>query len=325
MERLFPLGDKELSIGILGMTEGNAHPFSWSAMYNNYNREAMQKYTGELYPTIPAYLGKQPAETLSIPNAHITHICFTGYADREEAEHCAEASLIPHVVDRPEDMIGKVDAVICATDIGSEHVERCRPFLEQGIPMFIDKPLVDSEEDLKQFVKWHDEGAHFISSSSMRYNKAMEPFYENHYEFGKLRYICSTMPKKWETYGIHALEGMFNLLGRGFVSVQNTGTYESPMVHLYHESGCYVDIPMGIGMKDMGIMILGEAASTVVTTGDSFYCFKKQMDNFVRYLRTGIEPQPFDDTVEMMKIIIAGIRSREEGGRKVLLSEIQER
>jgi hypothetical protein len=49
------------------------------------------------------------------------------------------------------------------------------------------------------------------------------------------------------------------------------------------------------------------------------------MDNFVRYLRTGIEPQPFDDTVEMMKIIIAGIRSREEGGRKVLLSEIQER
>jgi len=325
MYEQFPLGDKELKIGILGMTEGNAHPFSWSAMYNNYNKEEMLKWTGELYPTIPAYLGKQPAETLAIPGAHITHICFTGYADREMAENCARASLIPNVVDRPEEMIGQVDAVICATDIGSEHIERCRPFLEKGIPMFIDKPLVDNEEDLKQFVKWHDEGAHFLSSSSMRYNKSLEPFYENHYEYGKLRYICSPMSKKWETYGIHGVEGMFNLLGRGFVSVQNTGTYECPMVHLYHESGCYVDIPMGIGMAGLGVMILGEAGSTMITTDDSYYSFKKQMDNFVKYLRTGVEPYPFEDTIEMMKIIIAGIRSREEGGRKVMLSEIHER
>ena len=324
MSAQFPLGDKELNIGILGMTEGNAHPFSWSAMYNNYDREKMLRWTGELYPSIPAYLGKQPDETLSIPGAHITHICFTGYADKTMAERCAEASHIPNVVENPEDMIGEVDAVICATDIGSEHIERCRPFLEKGIPMFIDKPLTDNENDLKTFVQWHNEGAHFISSSSMRYNKSLEPFYENHYEFGKLRYICSPMSKKWETYGIHAVVGMFNLLGRGFISVQNTGTYESPMVHLYHKNGCYVDIPMGIGMAGLGIMILGEAGSTLVTTQDSYYSFKKQMELFVRYLRTGIEPHPFEDTIEMIKIIIAGIRSREEGGRKVLLSEIKE-
>ena len=89
------------------------------------------------------------------------------------------------------------------------------------------------------------------------------------------------MAKKWETYGIHAVEGMFNLLGRGFDSVQNTGTYESTMVHLHHESGCYVDIPMGIGMAGLGIMILGEGGSTLVKDGDSYYAFKKQMDNFV--------------------------------------------
>ena len=96
------------------------------------------------------------------------------------------------------------------------------------------------------------------------------------------------------------------------------------MVHLYHKNGCYVDIPMGIGMAGLGIMILGEAGSTLVTTQDSYYSFKKQMELFVRYLRTGIEPHPFEDTIEMIKIIIAGIRSREEGGRKVLLSEIKE-
>lgn len=322
IKQKFPLNDKEIRIGILGMTEGNAHPFSWSAMINGYDKEEMRRWTGELYPTIPAYLDKQPEHTFGINKVRVTHVCFTGYEDREMAENCARAALIEHVVDNPEDMIGKVDAVICATDIGEEHVERCRPFIEAGIPMFIDKPLTDNEDDLKTFIKWRQEGANFISSSSMRYVKEMEPLYTNHYEVGKLRYICSPMPKYWENYGIHALEEVFPLLGRGFEWVQNTGTKESAMVHLHHKSGCYIDIPMGVGMSGLGVMILGECGSKLVTTADSFYAFKKQLDVFVDYLRTGEEPHPFEDTVEMMKIIIAGIRSREEGGRKVYLSEI---
>ena len=55
MSNQFPLGDKELKIGILGMSEGNAHPFSWSAMYNNYNKEEMDKHLKEVaerYPEI---------------------------------------------------------------------------------------------------------------------------------------------------------------------------------------------------------------------------------------------------------------------------------
>ena len=39
----FPLGDNPLRIGILGMTEGNGHPYSWSAVFNGYNKEEMQK------------------------------------------------------------------------------------------------------------------------------------------------------------------------------------------------------------------------------------------------------------------------------------------
>ena len=41
----------------------------------------------------------------------------------------ARCSLIENVVNKPEDMIGQVDAVICATDIGSEHIDD-RPLLK---------------------------------------------------------------------------------------------------------------------------------------------------------------------------------------------------
>jgi hypothetical protein len=321
MSGAFPFGDKELSIGIIGMTEGNGHPYSWSAMYNGFNREFMDRCP---FAGIPAYLNKQPPETIGIKGAHITHV----YCDnRADAEDVARSSLVPNVADDARDMIGKVDAVICATDIGGEHVERCRPFMEAGIPMFIDKPMVDNEADLKTFVAWHDEGKHFLSSSSQRYVKSMEPFFKNHYELGKLMYICQPMCKKWETYGIHALEGMLPLLGEGFVSIQNTGTCERNMIHITHESGCDVHIPLSAGMYGaFGVVLLiGSAGRQVITDSDSYYAFKKQMDNFVHYLRTGERPNPFTETIELAKLVIGGIKSREEGGRKILLSEIKER
>jgi hypothetical protein len=224
-------------------------------------------------------------------------------------------------------MIGVLDAVICATDIGHEHVERCRPFIAAGIPMFIDKPMVDNEKDLQIFVRWRDQGKHFISSSSMRYTKSMEPFYKNHYEIGKLMYICQPMCKKWETYGIHALESVFPLLGEGFYSVRNTGDADRNMVHIKHSSGCDVHIPLSLGMYgSFGITLLvGSIGNKIITDSDSYYSFKKQMDNFVHYLRIGEEPFPFTETKELMKMVIGGVMSREQGGREVLLSEIKER
>ena len=317
----WPLGDKELSIGILGMTEGNGHPYSWSAMYNDFDKKYMDNCP---FAGIPAYLNKQPKSTIGIPGAHITYVCCNNRADAEDVARCSN---VAHVVDKPEDMIGHVDAVICATDIGAEHIERCTPFIEAGLPMFIDKPMVDNEEDLRKFVHMRDMGAHFISSSSMRYVKSAVPYHKHHDELGKLMYICQPMCKKWETYGIHALENIFPLLGLGFESIQNTGTLERNMLHIVHREGCDIHIPLSAGMYGAFkyCLLVGSVESKAVSTSDSYYSFKKQLDLFVRYLRTGQEPFPFEETVELMKLVIGGIRSREEGGRVVRLDEIRER
>lgn len=319
--REFPVRNAEISIGIIGMTEGNGHPYSWSAMFNGYDSEKMKQCP---YPAIPEYLDKQPESTIGIAGARITHV----YCDsREDAEDVAECAKIPNIADTPEEMAGKVDAAIIATDIGSEHVERCRPFIEKRVPLFIDKPLVDNEEDLKVFTGWHDQGYKFVSSSSMRYTKELEPYYKNHYELGRLMYICQPMAKKWETYGIHALEAVYPLLGPGFVSIRNTGSYERNIIHIKHLSGCDVNIPVVKGMYGaFGITLMtGSVSSVCVNSRDSYYSFKKQLDRFVNWLRTGEEPQPFEETQELMKMVIAGIRSREEGGREVMLEEISVR
>jgi predicted dehydrogenase len=310
-----------IRLAMIGSTPGNGHPYSWSAMFNGYDRDAMTKECP--FAGIPVYLNKQPAATLTIPGAKVTHICCVGEGGFT-AEHVARCSLIPHVVAQPTDVIGHVDAVIIATDIGSEHVSRARAFIEAGLPVFIDKPLTDNAADLKVFRDWVAAGKPLMSSSSMRYTKEYLPYRISTRELGDLRYVSITTPKSWETYGIHALEGMYPILGPGFISARNTGTAGRNVVHLKHRNGADVvvvanaDMYGGFGL----LQLIGTAGHVNVASGDIFFSFKSQLEAFISYLRTGQRPFPFEETVELMQLLIAGIRSREQGGREVALSEI---
>ena len=162
---------EEIRVAMLGMVEGNGHPYSWSAIFNGYEPDEMAKCP---YPLIPDYLGKQPPGSIGIDGARVTHIWTDDPAD---APRVARASRIPNVVERAEDVIGQVDAVIVATDRGSEHVDRCRPFVEAGLPVFVDKPLVNRVEDLEVFRRWVSEGKPILSSSCMRYCREYLPYH----------------------------------------------------------------------------------------------------------------------------------------------------
>ena len=41
-----------LRLGIIGISEGNGHPYSWSAIFNGYNHEYAQDCP---FPVIPDY------------------------------------------------------------------------------------------------------------------------------------------------------------------------------------------------------------------------------------------------------------------------------
>jgi len=313
------MGSKVIRLAMLGMVEGNGHPYSWSAIFNGYDPQGMAACP---FPAIPAYLDREPKETLRIPGVQVTHVWTDDPAD---APRVARASLIPHVVGAPADVIGKVDAVVVATDKGGEHVRRSRPFVEAGIPVFVDKPLVDSEEDLQIFSGWIARGAAMLSSSCMRYAKEFLPWRLSTNELGELRFICSTTSRSWERYGIHAVEGVYPILGSGFVSARNTGTMERAVVHCRHRCGADVVIVASADMLGgFGVLQLcGTSGNASAVFADTFFAFKAQLAAFISYLRTGERPFPHAETVELMKVIIAGIRSREEGGREVLLDEVR--
>ena len=311
----------DIRLAMLGCTAGNGHPYSWSAMFNGYDRDRMTRECP--YAGIPQYLNKEPKDTLTIPGAKVTHICCTGDGGFT-AEHVAKCALIPNVVEKPTDVIGQVDAVIIATDIGAEHVERARPFIEAGLPVFVDKPMTDNAPDLRVFTDWVAAGKPILSSSCMRYAKEYLPYRLSTHELGALRFVSITTAKSWERYGIHALEGIYPILGPGFLSVRNTGTAERNIVHLKHRCGADVVV---VATADMYgafgcLQICGTAGHAQIAFGDSFFAFKAQLVAFIEYLRTGVRPFPFAETIELMQLVIAGIRSREQDGCEVALTDI---
>lgn len=305
-----------IRLGIIGMTEGNGHPYSWSAMFNRFDRERMVRECP--FPAIPAYLTLQDYDSMGIPGAKVEYV----FCDRRsDAENVAALSLIDHIADRPEDMIGKVDAVIIATDIGQEHVRRAKPFIEAGIPLFIDKPLCDNRDDLAYFTNLFESGYPLMSSSSMRYCKEIVPYHRGATrELGDLRLIYFGMPKKLETYGIHSLEAVYPVAGPGFYSIRNTGSKGRSILHLKHRSG--FDILLSSIYDQAGpipLVVTGTAATAVVYTKDSYNSFRDQLVSFIRFLRTGKRPYPWQETTELMKLLIGAIESREQNGKEILI------
>lgn len=305
----------EIRLAMLGMIEGNGHPYSWSGIINGYSPEEMARCP---YAAIPAYMGRQPLDSVRIPGARVTHIWTDDPAD---APKVAAASLIDNVVTRPEDVIGQVDAVVIATDDGTDHVRRARPFVEAGLPVFVDKPMAVNLDELRQFVEWHRAGRILLSTSGMRYAPEMRADFS---ALGDLRWITSFTCKTWERYGIHALEAVEPLTGPGFLTVTTQGGENGDVVHLTHRSG--VRVTLGALHDAYGsfgaVHLYGTKGELALKLTDTYHAFRGQLVAWIDMLRTGRRPLPFEETVELMAVIIAGIRSREQGGRTIAIADI---
>lgn len=312
---------QHIRLAMLGMVDGNGHPYSWSAIINGgFDAAAMSRCP---YPAIHQYLSAQPKAALGIPGAKVTHVWCDDPAD---ATRVAEASLIPHCVGKPEDVLGHVDAVIIATDKPEEHLERARPFVEAGLPVFVDKPLTDRVDHLRQFARWQRGGKPVLSTSCMRYAVEFAQARQRLADLGELRLLTMTMCKSWERYGIHALEGVYPFLPPGgWVSASHRGDERHNVVHLRHAAGVEVVLPVIADLYGaFGCLgAYGTKGQFHATFGDTFGAFKAQLVAMVAWLRTGRLPFEFSETIELMQLVIAATRSRAEQGRVVPLGEIR--
>lgn len=295
------------------MSPGNAHPYSWSAIINGYFDA--QEITNIGYPAVAAYL-QANQDTIGISGASVTHVWSQ---DKEVSKSIARATSIRYVVDNLEDMVGQVDAVILARDDPERHREMAVPFIDAGIPIFIDKPLSYSRDDLSWFKDQYGQGKFIMSCSSMRYANECRIAKQEIKTLGKIELVTAVGKKDWKKYGVHLLEGLFGILDDPKpVFVQHIGVLDREIVFLKLEND--IDVTLHLYNEITGtfqISIFGSNGWKLIDIRNSYSMFRDNIIEFIRSVEEGKPRLTFDKTENIMNIIIGARESRESGGEKI--------
>jgi predicted dehydrogenase len=276
---------KELRLGVIGLSEGNGHPYSWSAIFNGYDPAAMRECP---FPVIPEYLSRHRFPHDAISGARVTHVWTQCGAI---SRHVAKAACIAHVASDPRDLIPHIDGLLLARDDAQNHYRYAAPFLEAGIPVYIDKPFALTERAARQLLALERWRGQIFTCSAMRYAHEFQLSDEQRAQLGQLRFVQGIVPKDWNRYAVHAIDPAICLMD---------SVPELRRIQTWHEGGVTTtNVQWGNGIQGsftavgklsgsapIALRLVGTRTSIERTFHDAFAAFKGALSAFVTSVRT---------------------------------------
>ena len=244
------------------------------------------------------------------------------------AEAAAKAGKIPTVVRRPIDMLGKVDAIVVDHRHPKFHLSAARPFVEAGVPAFIDKPFCFRSEEGKNFLAMAKRKKTPVTSFSVL------PFWDGFLRFkkklpsvGKVVSAYSYGPcdlrSKWGGvffYGIHQVDVMLHAFGYDVKSVFVAKDGPNATGQLFYPNGLVAtmafikkDAP-GFGMVAVGTRKCLEAP---IVCGNNPYL--RGTRTFVEMFKTGKMPMTHEQMLRPVQVLEALERSIHSGKTEKVL------
>jgi predicted dehydrogenase len=251
---------------------------------------------------------------------------------------------IPKVAARPDDLAGRVDAVLLTEGAGNRHLELSAPFLELGLPLFIDKPLAGSWEDVREI--WRRTGPEYpvLCCSNLRYNPELPEFRRRAQSIGEPVLLRGLTAMDWTGYGWHLAELLVALWGRRATSVR---ALDAPRalelvewrdgagnVHAVEAGDWTVEVaypdrrrallqvsyPMD---RVLSVSLHGTAGHLEVPIQDYFTMMRGLLDDLAAMFRSKRPPRGImEDTLEVSRIVTGAVLSRERGGAPVALGDL---
>jgi hypothetical protein len=224
------------------------------------------------------------------------------------------------LVDKPEDMTGKVDGMLIESVEGGVHYERAKPFLEAGLPCFIDKPFTCGVADAKKIVELAEKKKTVIfSSSSLRYTPDLLKFMDDK-ERGKIEGVLAYGPASLHErnpglfhYGVHAVEVLYTVMGPGCQRLTCTHEKDVDVVVGQWKDGRVSEVrgirpggPYGfVAFTDKGVKHVAF---------DTKLIYRELLKKIVEFFDKKKAPVDPAQTVEMMGFIEAALKSGNNHG-----------
>lgn len=231
------------------------------------------------------------------------------------------------IVSSIKELLKKVDVVLLESNDGTIRLEQALQVIKARKPMFIDKPVAAS---LKEVMTIYEEAKKHkvpvFSSSSLRY-------FENTNELstdsiGKIFGADTYSPALLEPshpdffwYGIHGIEMLYTVLGKGCKTVSRINTKDIDVVTGVWE-GDRIGVFRGtrVGKKGYGGTVFGEKKILSISPPKNGY--KNLLVEIVKFFKTGISPVNEEDTIEIYAFMEAADQSKNQNGASVNIQDV---
>jgi hypothetical protein len=226
------------------------------------------------------------------------------------------------------ELLTKVDVVLLESVDGRPHLAQATPVLRAGKRLFIDKPLAASLKDAREIVRLSKEtGTPMFSTSSSRFHSDIARLRDAP-GVGKVTKVQGVSPMSTLVghpdlffYGIHGVEALYAVMGRGCVSVtrttsgdtdETTGTWKDGRVGVYHALRKGENLPM--------VKVWGAQGTTESASRGNYDGLVRSM---VEFFHTGRPPVDAADTIEIIEFMTAAQMSKDRGAAAVSLEELR--
>lgn len=289
----------------MGLSEGNGHPYSWAAIFNGYEPAIMENCG---FPLIPRYLEKRNFPTDRIPDVQVSHVWTQ---DPGLSQHIAKATHIDHVVDRAEDLLGQVDGILLARDDAENHLHMARPFLEAGLPVYVDKPLALSMSEAQRILDCSQSPNQIFSCSAFKFAPELKAFAQAKPKIGKIKMIHAFAPKDWDRYAVHGIDPALELMAeRGPVrETQIWRSEDRSVLRVLFQNNAELSVQScGRAKSPIALRIFGSEDWCDIIFTQTFEAFRNTLSEFVQGIRLGKTKTEAQSILNVVELIERGRR-----------------
>jgi len=258
-----------------------------------------------------------------------------GSSDIPQSKELLDKSIGPleelgvEIVDSIDALLQQVDTVMILSIDGRKHLTEARSVFAAGKPVFIDKPIAASLADAMEIFRLaREHDVPCFTSSSLRFAERTLKIREDP-RLGEVVGCDYYAPCPLEPhhpdffwYGIHGVEPLFTIMGRGCVSVTRIHTDGTDVAVGVWEDG-RIGTVRGIraGQRGYGSTVFGTKG---IVPGGGFDGYEPLIVEIIRFFKTGKPPVTEAETLEIFAFMEAADESKRQGGRPVRLQSVIE-
>ncbi len=224
-----------------------------------------------------------------------------GY-DKAANDRIVNEGLAPCAAAAPEEFLGKVDGILVTARHGDLHCEYALPYVQQGLPAFIDKPFtVDPAKAELLLNAAKAAGAPLCGGSSLKHLEELRPLREylkEHTPVGGYVTAPVNMVNEYGDfyfYAQHLTECLIAVWGEGVKAVRaRRPVAEANRVSAVFDYGSFDVAAQYSDAYVYAATVLCRDGCLSASCSDPSYCYQRELDEFIEMARTGQMPRSYE-------------------------------